>query len=274
VAGIHTPDSGEIVKGPIRRWFSCIGDPPPARLVDPAAVPDRPVAWDPTIRFADPASVPRKPVAGEQTIRFVNPASVPRKPVAGEQTIRFVKRDLPCRQITETREYRYDDIRPDDIVIDIGANVGAFCLRAAKLSGRVLAVEPVTWEILEENIRLNQARVKVIRGALGDGNPGQVTWDGITATVPTYTLRQIVSMAGGCDFLKCDCEGGEWLIRPEDLAGIRRIEMELHLPPIGGRPSGELLEYIGRNYAFEIDRMPGHDVLGVMGILHAEQKRA
>lgn len=218
---------------------------------------------------ADPARQD-SPAAGARPVRFVNPATVPGMPVAGERTIRFVRQDLPYRQITDIREYRFDDIRKEDFVIDIGANVGAFSIRAAQYSDHVVAVEPVSTKVLHENIRFNRARVKIIEGALGDGNRGEVTWDGFRVVVPTYTLRQIRRMAGGCDFLKCDCEGGEWLIRPEDLAGIRRIEMELHLPPIGGPPNQALLEYICRNYDFEIERMPCHDVLGVMGILHAE----
>jgi FkbM family methyltransferase len=193
-------------------------------------------------------------------------------PVAGERTISFVERDLPYRQIKGVSEYRFGDIRREDFVVDIGANVGAFCIRAAQVSDKVVAVEPVAWEILEENVRLNRVPVKVIRGALGDGSPAAISWDGCGGTVPTYTLRQIVGMGGGCDFLKCDCEGGEWTISPGDLAGIRRIEMELHLPPIGGSPNRALLEYIGRNYDFEIDRKPCHDVMGVMGILHAERR--
>ena len=31
-------------------------------------------------------------------------------------------------------EYHIDDIRPEDVVVDIGANVGAFCIRAARRS--------------------------------------------------------------------------------------------------------------------------------------------
>jgi hypothetical protein len=188
----------------------------------------------------------------------------------GGQPVRFTERDLPYRQITDAGEYRFDDIRREDIVLDVGANVGAFCIRASRYSDYVLAVEPVTWEILEENIRVNRAPVKVIRGALGDGRPTKVSWDGFGVSVPTYTLGQIIGFAGGCDFLKCDCEGAEWLIRPEDLAGIRRIEMELHLPPIGGPPNRALLECIGERYDFEMERQPCHEVMGVMGILHAE----
>ncbi|MGA2104944.1 MAG: FkbM family methyltransferase, partial [Methanoregula sp.] len=88
----------------------------------------------------------------------------------------------------------------------------------------------------------------------------------------TLTLKDLIKIAGGCDFLKCDAEGAEWLIRPQDLAGIRRIEMELHFPPIGPPPNPALLEFIADNYLFSLDRLPVHDTLGVMGILHAVLK--
>jgi hypothetical protein len=169
-------------------------------------------------------------------------------------------------------EYHIDDIRPDDIVLDIGANVGAFCIRAARRSRRVLAVEPVLTEALRHNVSTNGAGVTVVGGALGDGGTEQIAWGGETVTVTTHTLGEFTAMAGGCDFLKCDCEGAEWSIRPEDLDGVRRIEMELHMPPIGGPVNRALLDYIGERYDFEIDRTPGYDVKGVMGVLHAVRK--
>jgi hypothetical protein len=176
------------------------------------------------------------------------------------------------RQIFEVPEYRFHDIMPDDRVIDIGANVGAFSIRAARLTSQVTAVEPVTCSILEENIRANEATVRIVKGALGDGKPAEICWDDCRVTVPTFTLGTIIIMAGGCDFLKCDCEGAEWLIHPRDLSGVRRIEMELHQPPIGRVPNPALLDYIGRHYDFEIERKPCHDVMGVMGVLHAERR--
>jgi FkbM family methyltransferase len=205
-------------------------------------------------------------------MRHIPPPAVPEAKAAGEQPLMFSLRDLPYRQITDIREYWFDDIRPEDHVIDIGANVGAFCIHAARYSDHVVAVEPVASEVLQENIRLNGVNVRVIRGALGVGGQGEISWDDTRVRVPTFTLRQITEMAGGCDFLKCDCEGAEWLIEPGDLSGIRRIEMELHLPPISGPPNRSLLEYIGGHYDFSIERKPCHDVLGVMGILHASRK--
>jgi len=186
--------------------------------------------------------------------------------------VTFLVRDTPFRQIFEVPEYRFDDMCPDDHVIDIGANVGAFCIRAFRHSRHIVAVEPVTASLLRENIRRNNVFVRVIEGALGDGKPATVIWDDYPVLTPTFPLSKIIEMAGGCDFLKCDCEGAEWHIVPEDLNGIRRIEMELHIPPISGPPSICLLDYISRYYHFEIERKPVHAALGVMGVLHARQK--
>jgi FkbM family methyltransferase len=186
--------------------------------------------------------------------------------------VTFLLLDTAFRQIVEVPEYRFEDIRPDDRIIDIGANVGAFCIRASRCSQYIVAVEPVTASLLRQNIQLNGVPIRVIEGALGDGNPKKISWDDCEVISPTYPLSKIIEMAGGCDFLKCDCEGAEWLIVPEDLAGVRRIEMELHTPPISGPPNPALLDYIGRNYHFGIERRPVHAALGVMGVLHGELK--
>jgi hypothetical protein len=187
-------------------------------------------------------------------------------------TVKFLVQECSFRQIFDVPEYRFDDLYPTDRVIDIGANVGAFCIRASRYSQHVVAVEPLTATLLRENIRLNGVSVQVIEGALGDGKPKTIWWDDNNIFTQTYPLRNIIEMAGGCDFLKCDCEGAEWFIEPEDLHTVRRIEMELHLPPISGPPNPALLDYIGRHYHFEIERKPVYAALGVMGILHAERK--
>jgi len=201
------------------------------------------------------------------------------RPVTGHPAITtadgILFRNTPSRyrQIRNVPEYRFDDLRPDDSVIDIGANVGAFALRAARVSRRVIAMEPVTCDLLQENIRLNRADIRVIRGALGDGSMREIRWDDEAAVVPTFTLGTIIAIAGGCDFLKCDCEGAEWGIDPADLAGVRRLEMELHLPPIAGRPDPALLDAIGRMFDYTLDAQPCHGPLGLMGYLHGYRRR-
>jgi hypothetical protein len=181
----------------------------------------------------------------------------------------FLESRLPCRQITEVPEYWMHDIREDDIVLDLGANSGAFAIRAARRSRHVVAVEPITTDLLIGNIRLNGADIRVLRAALGDGRPTEIEWDGCRATVPSFPLRDLIRQSGGCDFLKCDCEGAEWLIEPDDLSGIRRIEMELHLPPLGPGIQPRFLDSISERYEFSIERTPVYSPLGQMGILHA-----
>ncbi|MFA5266715.1 MAG: FkbM family methyltransferase [Methanoregula sp.] len=189
-----------------------------------------------------------------------------------EPDIIFSAEAMPYRQITTVTEYRFDDIRPGDRVLDIGANVGGFCIRAARRGGRVTAVEPVATIPLLENIRANGVSVQVIAGALGNGKPAEICWDDCRVVSPTYSLKDLIRLGGGCDFLKCDCEGAEWLIDPRELENVCRIEMEIHTPPISGPVNPALLDYISRYYDFEIERKPCHDILGVMGVLHAERK--
>ncbi|HVP94017.1 MAG TPA: FkbM family methyltransferase [Methanoregulaceae archaeon] len=185
--------------------------------------------------------------------------------------ISFFRKKTPCRQIFYVPEYRFDDIRKDDIVVDIGANAGAFCIRASRFSDHVIAVEPLIPDILMRNIVLNRSPVVVFNLALGDGSVKEVAWDGLKKPMRTATLKSVIDRAGGCDFLKCDCEGAEWFIRPEDLDGIRRIEMELHIPPICGPPNPALLDYMSRRYEFQLDHVPAHGPMGLMGYLHAER---
>jgi hypothetical protein len=63
--------------------------------------------------------------------------------------------------LREMDTYYYDDMRPTDIVLDIGANIGAFTLRVAKNVQHVYAVEPVFPEVLATNVVLNDLTDKV-----------------------------------------------------------------------------------------------------------------
>ena len=164
-------------------------------------------------------------------------------------------------------------LRPGDTVIDIGANIGCFCVLAARAvgpTGRVIAVDPEqsSFDSLQGNIRLNRCKnVDARRLAIG-GSSGSIdlhvsdtalfssiytevggvkTEAPLHATgstvqrVPMSTLEALMDDAdvGQCNYLKVDCEGAEHDIFREmdqDTADrIDQITMEVHHVP-GAEP--------------------------------------
>ena len=166
-------------------------------------------------------------------------------------------------------EYKFDDIRKDDIVIDIGANIGGFSIPASRMSNHVYAVEPFMIKELRENISLNKRDIQVIEGALGNGDIMEVKWKGIHKEIKTMTLSDIKGYCGGCDFLKLDCEGCEWFIKPDELKGIRRIEMEVHkVDKQSFSKMDNILKQTGFNYSFN-ERSGRGGEFDVLWLVHA-----
>jgi hypothetical protein len=61
-------------------------------------------------------------------------------------------------------------LRPGDLFVDVGANVGSYTIWAAELGAEVIALEPAqdTFALLAENVALNGYLVQLIRAAAGD----------------------------------------------------------------------------------------------------------
>ncbi|MDO8727377.1 MAG: FkbM family methyltransferase [Candidatus Methanoperedens sp.] len=127
------------------------------------------------------------------------------------------------------KDYDFSDIKETDIVLDIGANIGAFTMFASKKAKHVFAVEPLYANTLNKNLLKNNIiNVTVLDIGLGKGDLN-ITYSTRNKTVKCYSLSEIIQLCGGhIDFLKMDCEGGEWTIRSDELKGIRRIEAEIH----------------------------------------------
>lgn len=126
-------------------------------------------------------------------------------------------------------EYKIYDLRKDDIVLDIGANVGGFSMLVCESVKYVYAVEPLFADILKENIKRNHIKnVEVFDVGLG-ATSSDCSFRSRRKNVECLPLSKLIEMCGGkIDFLKCDCEGGEWSIQPHEINGIRRIEIEVH----------------------------------------------
>ncbi len=128
--------------------------------------------------------------------------------------------------------------KEDDTIIDVGAHIGAFVLRASRKvpRGRVFAIEPCgeSVNLLKINIALNRLdNVSIHHAALAESdgvctlNYSQCNWGHSTVarrlrlfgsnrseTVPAMSLSGFLSQnsIAGCAFMKMNCEGAEFPI--------------------------------------------------------------
>lgn len=141
------------------------------------------------------------------------------------------------KEIFEYNIYeRLFEVEGGDIVVDLGASLGPFTYSILpKNPKQCFVVEPLTYhvDVLKKN--LNRDNVKIIQGAISDKKKLEITWDGITETSPTFTFEEFISenKISKIDFLKCDCEGGEYDVfskgNIEFLKTIPKIVVEFHL---------------------------------------------
>lgn len=167
------------------------------------------------------------------------------------------------RDVLVDREYNPPgyEIHPEDVVIDVGGNIGEFALLAAGWArrGKVIAVEPVcdSFRLLRKNVSLNylnnvfpiHAAVSTEKGPvpiyLSDHSTGLHSL--VSESSGGSSDHELVEAVGleeifdqydipRCDFLKLDCEGAEFSIL-HGLSGhlYRRIEkvvVEYHVTSI------------------------------------------
>ena len=169
----------------------------------------------------------------------------------------FEFRDLPDLATWWQIFYRHIyPVNPNDrVIIDAGANIGAFTLYALSRAphANVIAIEPFPEtffrlrSVVEKSPHAN--RVRLVNAALGSHSGSVSMQDGdigsqfrrvlddnspLTGTrVRSCTLPEILnSLEGEIDFLKLDIEGSEYaaiLSSPvETLRRIQRIAMEFH----------------------------------------------
>ena len=152
-------------------------------------------------------------------------------------------------------------LKPGQVVVDVGAHVGAFALAAATRGAIVNCFEPLrdNFDLLNANAKLNGCENNITTWRLAvtaqagsmeiltlAGDTGGSTffpaihpeWSQSGAVVPLpvscTTLHAILTrqVQGACDCLKLDCEGSEFEIlqqaEPEDLRRIGIIILEYH----------------------------------------------
>jgi len=175
-------------------------------------------------------------------------------PYIGSQAMRMTFQHYATNQIHEPSTTRLFEelVKPGDVVVDIGANIGYFTLLAAKLvgsKGRVYAFEPEprNFGFLKKNIELNgytnvfafqkaiSDKAEKVKLFLCDSDTGHHTinqYDGIDVYKPnlgkerekfvevdSVILDEQFKEGSKVDIVKMDCEGAEWLA----LAGMDKL---------------------------------------------------
>lgn len=163
------------------------------------------------------------------------------------------------------------EIGPQDVVFDLGANVGNFSIYAAqRTAGAVYSFEPVpaNFALLSENARLNNADNIVPINAAVTATPGSISLNlsaastahsivkseyssGQTITVKSVNLEEFCreQNIGKIDFLKVDCEGAEneIILNLSDafVNNIDKIVLEYH-ERFTGLDHGEISRFLAK----------------------------
>jgi FkbM family methyltransferase len=168
--------------------------------------------------------------------------------------------------IKDESEFRntYWDIKPGEVVVDVGASYGAYTLTAAACGAQVLAFEPepTVFVDLLENIKLNPGmQVKPVCGALAEKSglmnmaiyaphwPKQT----ISCSYPALPLDTLP--LDHCDWLKIDVEGAEYSVILGATATLWRHRPKLIIEShifLDAAMTSNLMDYLKAGYDFEV----------------------
>ena len=168
-------------------------------------------------------------------------------------------------EVWRNNDYRIGQVGLRGVAVDVGANVGAFTVLAAKSGATVHAFEPHPGNRarLEHHIGLNglgqQVTVHPEAVAAKTGDTVWLTGDGGGAhiadegehAVETISLADILTDLGDVAFLKHDAEGAEWDTFEPVTAHllhdhVARIALEWHGPNMGAHLDIDAHGYMAR----------------------------
>jgi FkbM family methyltransferase len=146
-------------------------------------------------------------------------------------------KDQAIKEIIENNTYeRFFEVEEGEIVVDLGASLGPFTHSILPKNPKLCyVVEPLSYQIDILHKNVGQDNVNIIQGAITDKKNIIITWDEVTESVPTFTFKEFLDKneITKIDFLKCDCEGGEYDVfqqsNIEFLKTIPKIVTEFHM---------------------------------------------
>ena len=128
------------------------------------------------------------------------------------------------------------DVEEGDIVVDIGATIGEFTFSIlSKKPKHCYVVEPfgIFFDTLKKNLEGNP--VSFINAAISSEQVLEIDWDGQQENFRPLTFKEFIEQnrLKKIDFLKVDCEGGEYDVfstkNIEYLKTTPKIVAEMHL---------------------------------------------
>jgi len=171
-----------------------------------------------------------------------------------------------------TTQFIKDNLKPGQIFVDVGANVGYYTLLASKIvgnSGKVYAFEPLelSWTVLSKNLGMNELKNVIVFFMALSNNSGLKTKfytgniPGHASTIGTEELTVEVEVNNDIfdrinlkeqiapDMIKIDVEGSQL----EVLKGMKDIlSTEKELTVIVEDFSGVAVEWLVDTYGFEV----------------------
>jgi len=172
------------------------------------------------------------------------------------------------KEIFINRDYeKIFEVEEGDIVVDIGASVGEFTYSILNKKPRhcyVVEPLPVFFDTLKKN--LENHPVSFVNAAITSDKFCEITWDGYTQKTNTLTFKEFIEQNRlfKIDFLKFDCEGGEYDIFSKEnlefLKNVPKIVCEIHL-------SNNILKEKFRNFRDNIlSNFTNYKVLSIDGV--------
>jgi len=165
--------------------------------------------------------------------------------------------DETYKELVEWKMYeKFFEVQNGDIVVDIGSNIGIFPISIEEKFSKcyVIEPEPDNFTCLKENLSNSIDRVIFVNEGITNKNVMSIMTDNVGSgmvisknlKVPENTISSIVNRTfrnfmnnykiEHIDFLKIDCEGGEYFVITEDnidlLNKINSIAGEFHIAEI------------------------------------------
>jgi FkbM family methyltransferase len=151
---------------------------------------------------------------------------------SSEEWRKHAAREVLVEKIYE----KYFPVEEGDIVVDLGASVGDFIWSIKnKKPKHCWAVEPLDsyFDTLQKN--LLGKPVSFVKAAISSDKMIELQWDGMISKPRVLSFKEFIDENNikHIDFLKIDCEGGEYSVfipsNIEYLKNVKKIATEFHL---------------------------------------------